>query len=325
MKRIRTVRKTVLTVLICLVLALSAGAVYEHIERLAMDGKLLQGTFAEVNGHKIHTYEAGKGSTTVLFIAGFGTPSPTADFEPLYKEISRRTKTIVYERPGDGWSEMTGEPRTVDIMAAEMHEALTKTGSAPPYILVAHSAGSLEALRFAQLYKNEVAGIVTIDCGSPEFYSDYVGSRMIGILGVAAGICKETGIARLVIDGMGLYNSANRNYLQYLSDEAKALNKEMSIRTLLNKNFREEYKRISENAKTVCANGRLGMVPLRILTADASEKREKNWGKTQVEFRQWSADSKQMTVKDTDHYIHQYRPDIVNEMINELLDRQQNN
>ncbi|WP_422698379.1 hypothetical protein [Desulfofarcimen acetoxidans] len=65
-----------------------------------------------------------------------------------------------------------------------MHTALIESGQKPPYILVGHSLASLQIIRFAQTYKNEVSAIVMIDGGNPEYYSKNgleFGSRIYNI------------------------------------------------------------------------------------------------------------------------------------------------
>ncbi len=104
-----------------------------------------------------------------------------------------------------------------------MHESLGKAGEKLPYILVGHSMGSLEAIRFAQMYKDEVKGIVMIEAGNPEYY-------------------------------------ANEN--------------------------------IDQDSK---------------------------WKKSQESFKAWSKDSKQRIVKDSPHYIHQYKPNEVNSEIIDII------
>lgn len=62
----------------------------------------------------------------------------------------------IYDKPGYGWSDITNAPRDIDTMIKEIHEVLSKAGEKPPYIYVAHSIALLEAIRFAQLYPDEV-------------------------------------------------------------------------------------------------------------------------------------------------------------------------
>ncbi|WP_264849449.1 hypothetical protein [Clostridium omnivorum] len=40
--------------------------------------------------------------------------------------------------------------------------------------------------------------------------------------------------------------------------------------------------------------------------------------KSQIEFKDWSSDSKQMVVSASRHYIHLYSPDIINKSILDL-------
>jgi pimeloyl-ACP methyl ester carboxylesterase len=49
-------------------------------------------------------------------------------------------------------------------MATELHSLLHQAQLFPPYILVGHSMGGAMIRAFAHLYKNEIAGMVFIDC-----------------------------------------------------------------------------------------------------------------------------------------------------------------
>lgn len=54
-------------------------------------------------------------------------------------------------------------PRTAAAVATELHELLRAQDIAAPYVLVPHSLGGLYAHRFAQLYPQDVAGLVWLD------------------------------------------------------------------------------------------------------------------------------------------------------------------
>ncbi|NFT08785.1 alpha/beta hydrolase, partial [Clostridium botulinum] len=85
--------------------------------------------------------------------------------------MSKYGKVVTYDRSGHGWSEVTDVPRDIDNIMKEMHETLEESGQKAPYILVGHSYTSLPVIRFAQVYKNEVSGIVLIDGGNLEYYA----------------------------------------------------------------------------------------------------------------------------------------------------------
>lgn len=127
------------------------------------------GEIVEVNDHNMHIYSKGQGKVTVVFTSGSGVSSPYVDMYPLYNVISRYARIVVYDRPGYGWSEQTQNSRDIDTVVKELHTLLEKSGEKPPYILVGHSMAGLEVLRFTQIYKNEVKGIVMVDGAAPNY------------------------------------------------------------------------------------------------------------------------------------------------------------
>lgn len=106
----------------------------------------------------MHVYGEGAGDITVVFASGHGTGSPFIDFYPLYHELAKKTRIVVYERFGYGWSETTTAPRDIDTITEEIHTLLLEAGEQPPFLLVGHSLASLETIRFAQTYPDEVVG-----------------------------------------------------------------------------------------------------------------------------------------------------------------------
>ncbi|RXI49291.1 alpha/beta hydrolase [Clostridium tetani] len=317
-------RKAMFISLIFVAFILLMGLSYEKIGQYNDSKKYLPaGKMVNVNNHKINVFTKGEGNVTVVFTGGLNEPSSYTQFYPLYNIISKHAKIAVYDRPGHGWSEITDVPRDIDSMVKEMHTALIESGQKPPYILVGHSLASLSAIRFAQTYKNEVSGIVLIDGGSPEYFlKNKVGTNS----GTAFkySILKSLGIARFAINHTK-YSSkivSGQNNLKLLPDDLKQLYLAMTVKTMFNKNIIDEGELISDNAKIVLDDGKLGNIPLRILTAESNTIEIPEWENSQIAFKEWSKDSKQMVVKGSRHSIHQFSPDIINNEIIKLIKKQ---
>ncbi|MBU3171761.1 alpha/beta hydrolase [Clostridium estertheticum] len=315
---------TIFFITVILLISIS-GLIYERIGLYSDSKKYsVPGTIVKVNGHDMHVYSEGKGNSTVVFVSGFGTPSPYADFYPLYNEISKYTRTVVYERPGYGYSEVSNTSRDIDTITKEMHQLLEKSGEKAPYILVGHSMGSLEIIRFAQRYKNEVKGIVMIDGGSPEFYAnEEIDQNRISSMKLKS-VLKNEGIIRLLFNySKKFYNSTYsfRNQLSLVPLDLKNVDTAMYLKTITNKNKTAELVNLKSNAQIVMKNGNLGQIPLRILTS-GEEAKDSKWKNSQEDFKSWSTDSKQKIVKGSPHYIHQYEPNVINNEIKKLIENQ---
>jgi pimeloyl-ACP methyl ester carboxylesterase len=121
-------------------------------------------TLVDVGGHKLNVRVAGTaqpGVPSVVFESGLG--SPLFSWFGVPEEIAASTRTVSYERAGEGASEPGPEPRTVKQIVAELHALLVRIDVPPPYVLVGHSYGGPLIHTFAATYPKEVAGLVYID------------------------------------------------------------------------------------------------------------------------------------------------------------------
>jgi len=305
--------------MIIFLILIASGFIYEKSNEYLDSRKYTPpGKIVQINKHKMHIYNEGSGDSTVVFASGFGIPCPYTDFYPLYSKISKHVKIAVYDRPGYGWSEVYATPRDIDTIAKELHELLEKSGQKPPYVLVSHSLASLEIVRFAQLHKDEVKGIVTIDAGNPEFYAkETLSDGALSSLRLKS-ILNNVGVFRLLFNHSPNFYSAayaQRNYLKLVPEELRELDKAMYLKNMVNKNKIDENNNMKVNAETVVKGGKLQNIPLRIFTSEAEAKDEK-WRRSQEAFKDWSSDSTQKIIKGTNHNMHQCIPD---EIIAEIL------
>jgi pimeloyl-ACP methyl ester carboxylesterase len=119
------------------------------------------GALVDIGGYKLHINATGKGSPTVVLIAGAGDFS--FDWSLVQPEVSRFARVASYDRAGMAWSDLGPTPRTMAQDAYELHLLLMKAGLPAPYVLVGHSVGGLIARVYASQYPQEVAGMVLVD------------------------------------------------------------------------------------------------------------------------------------------------------------------
>lgn len=318
-------KKVLLGILIILLL----GITYEQIGQY-FDSKKYKpvGQIININGHDMHIYAEGNGNATVVFASGWAVPSPYVDFYPLYNVTSKYARTVVYDRPGYGWSEIADTPRDIDTITKEIHELLEKSGEKPPYILVGHSIGSLEVIRFAQLYENEVKGVVLIDGSNPDMYSNAVKPSTVAtmrasIFHKSIYLLNKGGILRLLISIVPNFYSSTplvtaRNNFDLAPDNFDELDAAMFTRTCLNRNQVGEKNNKEKNAQEVAANGHINNIPLRIITSEELNNYEES-KENQLNLQKWSTDSKQIVVTGSGHAIHWYNPEVINNEILEVL------
>jgi pimeloyl-ACP methyl ester carboxylesterase len=148
------------------VLAISIQITLSSTDLFAQNHKQSPPTVADkyivVEGHKMHYHIAGSGSPTVIFEGG--VTDDLNSWNPVFSEVARFTKAVCYDRMGLGSSEATTTPRSFKQIATELHSLLHNAHIPPPYIIVGHSMAGGTIRAFAHLYKNEIAGMVFLDC-----------------------------------------------------------------------------------------------------------------------------------------------------------------
>ena len=124
----------------------------------------------------------GKGSPTVVFVAGAGdraeTWSKTLDRskQAVLPAIAETNRVCAYDRPGTfvvigegeedfetSRSDPVAQPTTLQDGAADLHALLRASGERGPYVVVAHSMGGAIAKLYASQHPREVSGLVLID------------------------------------------------------------------------------------------------------------------------------------------------------------------
>jgi len=119
------------------------------------------GQLVDAGGFRLNVYCIGNGSPAVVFDSGYEDWAPA--WSTVQPKIAKWTRACSYDRAGAGFSEPGPMPRTSVRIAQELHTALHNAGIDGPYILVGSAFGGDNVRTFADLYMNEVAGMVMDD------------------------------------------------------------------------------------------------------------------------------------------------------------------
>jgi pimeloyl-ACP methyl ester carboxylesterase len=217
--------------LLAIVLLILVGIIYEQIgER--HDHELLPqvGTSIDVGGHSLNIFCSGKGTPPVILDGGAGAPGYS--WSGIQPELAKTTETCWFDRAGEGWSDPGPFPRTSAAIADEEHVLLKNAGIAPPYVLVGHSFGGLNARVYAGHYPSEVAGMVLVDAAhedeparAPKFMLGHTLPRPLWIVNHwAAQGAARVGLIRFLVGSPTLPAKPTREQkVAALKDQPKAL------------------------------------------------------------------------------------------------------
>lgn len=119
-----------------------------------------QNQFTEIDGHKIHYIDEGKGET-ILFV--HGTPSWSFDFRNVIKDLSRNYRCIALDHLGFGLSDKPANVTyNIDLHCRNL-EAFVEKMELDNLILVLHDFGGPIGFHFAQKYPHKVKGLVIMN------------------------------------------------------------------------------------------------------------------------------------------------------------------
>lgn len=219
------------------------------------------GEKVEVNNTLLNGYVEGQGSRTILFMAGSGVTCPVLEYKPLYRRMSDEYTIAIVEKAGYGLSGSMTTPRTVENLVEEEREALRLLGVKPPYILAPHSYSGIEAIWWANTYPDEVEAILGIDMVFPNFAlaqaKEIPQEKKVQMIEkqkrLLSIIARQGFLSKLVksqtVNVSGLMTGVE------LSDEEKAIYKELFYNNLLNEEIFEESILATENAEKTDAKG----------------------------------------------------------------------
>ena len=188
---------------------LAISTVYHQIKKgMEVKKNPPPGELIKVGDGRMHIYGKGEGAPVVLFSCGNGMGFTLGNFYPTFTALAEKTRVLVYDRFGYGWSGSTSRPRTLKQINEDLRELLDKSGETGPFIFVGHSLGATEAVQFARRYPERVAGVVTLDGTSPSFYKDRKSLLAQNTLASAvARFLSVTGILR-VLTRLKLFTTA---------------------------------------------------------------------------------------------------------------------
>jgi pimeloyl-ACP methyl ester carboxylesterase len=311
-KKIKAKRVIIISVLIVLFLGVIWQAVMVGIERKKYTAI---GDYVDLKSYQAHYYTQGEGDVAFVFITGSGTPCAYTDFYVLQNALSDVGQTVTYDHAGSGWSTEAKTVRTIENLVTELSMLIETVCLNRPVVLICHSLGSLEAISYAQLHPEKVKGIIFMDSGSPEFYS--TDSEFIAkMINRGTAFIRTIGLNRLMGELgvlLPLYSENIRN--SNLPENLKKLDKSMYYQLAGNPTSLDTIEHINENAMKVLTGTSLGKIPVLVLSSDNGDE----WNDVQIQLASWSENSKQVRVKDSEHYLYWSNSDEILSCVDEFI------
>ncbi len=261
----------------------------------------------------IYYLEKGSGDKTVIFMSGSGVSSVYTDMYSLWNKVSESSKVFMYDRFGMGKSSLTKKSRDIDTMVEEFNIVLEQTHQEPPYIIVAHSMSSLQAIRFAQKYPEQVEGLILNDGASPSFceeFEDPMSSRVYQLKGI-----RKLGLLRLLLHSDKVKEQFKSK--QEIPKDIEELQTGLVLKNLWNKTMINEREYLQKNGKVVSDGGSIEAIKLTVISA--GENGFEDWDTYQEQLMNISDTSKRIIVDNSGHFIHHEYPEIIINAIIEMI------
>lgn len=289
------------------------GFIYEKIVEV-IDAKTITppGQIVMVDGHKMHIYCTGEneiGKPTVILDSGAG--DNWESWRRVQPEVAKRTRVCSYDRSGLGFSETAKNDHSNVTVAKELEELLQVANIQPPYIMVGHSIGGFNIRLFAQNNKDKIVGLVFVDPsleGMQKSEESLSAKISFGLISVLARYVTGTGLYRLIL-------TAFPDFRPYTTSNAVSRAGVATVK-VMNTTIKES-KNVSYDAVKSADN--FGSVPLIVLTSKETAAYDPSWLFWSKDLARTSSNGKQITVKDSSHYIQIDQPQIIVDSIIEEL------
>lgn len=150
-------------------LLILSAAVFSHCataQRIASDSRQSSSfeKLVDIGGRRLFikcSGEARRGLPIVVMDAGMANTSDAWSLVQL--KVAQFARACSYDRAGMGRSDSAPQTHASQDIVNDLHTLLAKAEINPPYVLVGHSLGGMNARLYASQYPKEVVGMVLVD------------------------------------------------------------------------------------------------------------------------------------------------------------------
>jgi pimeloyl-ACP methyl ester carboxylesterase len=230
--------------------------------------------------------------------------------------VAKQVRVCSYDRAGYGWSKGDTQQESLERTAENLYALLKNANLSGPYIFVGHSIGGLYARKYAQLYPDQVAGIVLLDSSHPEQFDRYpellAADRVFSKQVEAFPWLAWLGMFRFYFATGGEMDFGDLPTLQH--DQLAAF--WSSPRYWENR--RDSLQVAAEIFKHAQSLGDLDDLPLAVVSA--GKNTPAGWTELQDELAGLSTNSTHLTITDAQHASLAFHPDHASQVSTAILD-----
>lgn len=251
------------------------------------------GDYVDINGHRMHVFRTGnENGPKLVFMAGSSTFAPAYDFRNLYEKLQEDFRIIIIEKFGYGYSDLYVGPADIDTLVGCQRKALEQLGEKGPFILLPHSMGGIEAIRWIQMYPEEISALIGIDMTSPVSYAEWTDAD------VESRVRTMRSLKRL-----NLYWLTPIPHCASFTKDDKRQLKLLRKRNAFNDCYFKEAEAVKQNASYVGEHGTINCPAL--LFCSNGKQTFRNWIQNQKTFAQQI--NAELICYDCGHYLHYYK------------------
>ncbi len=267
-----------------LALLLAVGSIAAIVRISRAEGRYApRGKLIDVGGYRMHILAEGdaQGGPALVWLPG-GHASGLFIY-PLHKALRNETRSILFDRPGTGWSDTGPFPRRTAREAEELRTLLDNAGERGPFILIGHSYGGLLAANFARRYKEKTVAVLLLDATPPDVFTYLPGG---GGPALPAGIVRRSRRAALtkmfsvpfgLLSGADAENEETRRLARLYGERLAEVGEEMRAidagpaADWVSASLFEEWGDPHSVAELLVYDGELGDLPLFVVVPEGKE------------------------------------------------------
>ena len=270
------------------------------------------GEYYQTTHGRINYSVIGDNGDTIVILPGQGSVSPHYEFLSLAKRLAESHKVIIIEPLGYGLSDDTDVPRTAENICNEIHEVLSYLGE-DRYYLMGHSISGLYELLYANMFENELLGVIGLDSSVPQQIDDR--NWDLGAFGLRCYrfLFIDTGLLRLSVIGIEdypdevldnpMFKGSIMQCFAALPKSDKATMAELYCSRAQNSTMITEYAMFNDNCTSISDLSFPESVPVLYILASDSVDSTPEWLSWHTALASNSTESS-VCVVNSNHYVH---------------------